>query len=315
MGKCKYCRKKAGFFSWKHTECETIFLNSESVLESRLRNAIIGFTPDNVEINHEDSTGINLTFSFNDDEDKIIEGFKEEIDKSKKEATDSFLPISKQNILANTVFYNILEQYLSDKNLSNTELATLNYFREIWVFDKSSNDLIALKMIQARILTRIENGESGDNIITPGGIRHNTPDIPLVLMKSEQLIHATNAKFYEERTKTHYVGGSDGISIKVAKGVYYRKSAFKGERVQEHNMEHIDNGLFALTTKHIYFHGHRKSFRTRLDRVVALDPYEDGIGIRKAGVTSKPQVFKDYDSGMPIDAWFVSNAIRILNDA
>ena len=132
-------------------------------------------------------------------------------------------------------------------------------------------------------------------------------------MKSEQIIHATNARFFEERTKTHYVGGSDGFSFKLTKGVYYRTSAFKGEKVKEHHMEHIDNGLFALTTKHIYFHGHRKSFRVRLDRIVAIDPYEDGIGIRKAGVTSKPQIFRDYDSSAQIYAWFVSNAIRVLS--
>ena len=58
------------------------------------------------------------------------------------------------------------------------------------------------------------------------------------------------------------------------------------------------------SNKHLYFHGERKTFRTRLDRIVALDPYQDGIGVRKQGVTARPQIF------VGIDGWFAFNLIK-----
>jgi hypothetical protein len=113
-----------------------------------------------------------------------------------------------------------------------------------------------------------------------------------------------NVQFHEERTRTHYEGRSSGVSIRIAKGVYYRTGGFRGNPVQETNMEHIDTGYFAVTDKHFYFHGPSKSFRTRYDRIVGLDPYSDGVGVRKDGTTARPQVF----SGM--DGWYVFNVIR-----
>ena len=63
----------------------------------------------------------------------------------------------------------------------------------------------------------------------------------------------------------------------------------------------LDTGLMGLTTKHIYFAGDTKRFRVRYDRIVAFEPYSDGIGIMREAQTAKPQTF------ITGDGWFAFN--------
>ena len=73
-------------------------------------------------------------------------------------------------------------------------------------------------------------------------------------------------------------GASHGISIRVARGLYYRPSAFRSQAVEWEETVHADTGMLGLTTKHIHFAVSRKRFRARYDRIVASGPYEDGLG-------------------------------------
>ena len=132
--------------------------------------------------------------------------------------------------------------------------------------------------------------------------------LPFLFQKSESLIWVfTNVEFYEQRTRTEYRGGSQGVSVRVAKGVYYRTSSFKGRPVQISEMKYIGTGILALTTKHIYFGSPEKKIKIPINKLVSIEPYEDGIGLQKDGVTAKPQIFKN------IDGWFAHNAISNLS--
>ena len=52
---------------------------------------------------------------------------------------------------------------------------------------------------------------------------------------------------------------------------------------------------------HIHFAGPRKKLRVRYDRIVAFEPYSDGLGIMRDAQTAKPQTF------VTGDGWFVYN--------
>ena len=67
-------------------------------------------------------------------------------------------------------------------------------------------------------------------------------------------------------------------------------------------------GQLGITTKHIYYSGERHKFRIRYDRIVDLDPYEDGIGVMRDAQTAKPQIFAG------ADGWFVYNLVNALKD-
>ena len=127
-------------------------------------------------------------------------------------------------------------------------------------------------------------------------------NLPFNLMKSEQLVWVIDdVDYLETVTRRERRGTSHGVSIRVARGLYYRPSAFRSRPVEWEETQRMDNGLLGLTTKHIYFAGARKRFRVRYDRIVAFEPYSDGLGIMRDAQTAKPQSF------ITGDGWFVYN--------
>ena len=126
--------------------------------------------------------------------------------------------------------------------------------------------------------------------------------IPFNLMKSETLVWVLDGVGYLETvTRRESRGTSHGLSIRVAKGLYYRPGMFRSRLIQWDETVHVDTGLMGFTTKHIYFSGTKKRFRVRYDRIVAFEPYEDGIGIMRDAQTAKPQSF------VTGDGWFAYN--------
>ena len=87
-------------------------------------------------------------------------------------------------------------------------------------------------------------------------------------------------------------GASHDVSIRVARGLYYRPSTFRRRSIEWEETIHADTGLLGLTTKHIHFAGRRKRFRVRYDKIVAFDPFSDGSGIMRDGQTARTQTFR-----------------------
>ena len=141
--------------------------------------------------------------------------------------------------------------------------------------------------------------------ITEGGIpqRQNiTGRVPFNLMKSEKLVWVMDdVDYIETVVRRERRGSSHGLSIRVAKGLYYRPSTFRIRIIEKEETVHQDTGLLGFTTKHIYFSGPKKKFRLRYDKIVDFDPYDDGFGIMKDNQTAKPQAFKTGDG------WFAFN--------
>ncbi len=130
---------------------------------------------------------------------------------------------------------------------------------------------------------------------------------PFNLMKSEQLVWLIDGvDYYEVKTRRERRGTSHGVSIRVAKGLYYSPRTFRSRAVEWEETVHEDTGLLGVTSKHLYFHGPRKRFRIRYDRIVSFEPYEDGIGVMRDAQTAKPQTFKTGDG------WFIYNLVTNL---
>ena len=60
--------------------------------------------------------------------------------------------------------------------------------------------------------------------------------------------------------------------------------------------------------KALDFESSLKYFRINYEKIITLDPYSDGIGVQKDGVSAKPQVFKN------IDGWFCYNFIKNISE-
>ena len=134
-----------------------------------------------------------------------------------------------------------------------------------------------------------------------------TGRVPFNLMKSETLVWVIQGVDYiEEVTRRERRGSSHGLSIRVARGIYYRPGTFRSRSVEWEETVHQDTGLLGFTTKHIYFSGAKKKFRVRYDRIVDFEPFDDGFGLMRDAQSAKPQAFKTGDG------WFAFNLVTNL---
>lgn len=171
------------------------------------------------------------------------------------------------------------------------------------------------ELIDAFSLSRAELEESGSFLklvkaatlrdAMQGIIPHRctiSGDLLINLQKGEEVVWAfPNCDYLQDRTLRQYVGGSQGVSVRVMKGVYYRVGAFKGQAVERTSRELIDSGVFVLTNRGLYFTGAQKTFRIPFSKIVSFKPYSDGIGIVRDGANAKQQIF------VTGDGWFAYN--------
>ena len=287
MGKCIYCGNSAGLFRKQHRECAQRTEQATATIEGLCVGAAL----------HGDD----------------LESLPGEI-RAAAEAANVAMPDSElRNVIA-AGWGSAVKDAMEDHALSNKEKRGLNRYRE--GFDLGEAELNQVGAFDAfRMLSLL-------NVLNRGILPR--PDIdsftaqfgrlPFNLMKSEVLLWVFGDVGYGEQiTHREYQGSSMGVSIRIAKGVYVRPGSFRGRTVETTSMEHTDDGLFALTTKHIYFKGQNKAFRVRLDKIVSLDPYQDGLGIMRDTARAKPEVFYMGE----IAVWFSVNlidAVQALDD-
>ena len=105
--------------------------------------------------------------------------------------------------------------------------------------------------------------------------------VPFNLMKSETLVLVMDGVDYlEVVTRRERRGSSQGVSIRGARGVYYRSGTFRSRSVEWEEAVHQDTGLLGFTTKHRY------------DQIVDFEPFSDGLGLMRDAQTAKPQSFR-----------------------
>ena len=128
--------------------------------------------------------------------------------------------------------------------------------------------------------------------------------VPFNFQKDEQVVWVFQDVMYGEiRTRRQFVGTSHGMSLRIAKGLYYRTSIFRGTPVESTEMVGVARGMLAVTTKHICFSSAPKSFRLRYGKIVSYQAYSDGIILHREAATAKPQAF------VTGDGWFTYNLI------
>lgn len=120
----------------------------------------------------------------------------------------------------------------------------------------------------------------------------------IVLSQAETChMHVPNVRWHElrkERVRTSYTGFSG--RIKIAKGFYLNSGMRSTQHYTVDTMKHIDTGALYLTNKRILFTGQKKNSHIRLDKILAINPYTDGVEIEKdAGKSPVLQIGRDAD--------------------
>lgn len=193
-----------------------------------------------------------------------------------------------------------VEKFLEDGHLDETEESRLAEFAKGFGLGQDQLDRKGAwsRLAKGGALRDLLSGRIPTRLKIDG-------ELPFNLQKNEQVIWVfPNTKYYEDRKRREYVGKSSGVSIRIAKGVYYRVGAFKGNPVDTVETTLIGEGLFGVTNKHIYLAGAGKGFRVKLEKIVAIHPYEDGVGIQQEQVTAKPKTL------ITGDGWFTYNVLK-----
>ncbi len=270
MGDCRYCGKSAGFLRSQHKLCFDLHKQGESEIISLVRKASLAGS-----------------------------GYKKLAASIEKLADSSHIDDDALQQLIIKGWEGAVEESFDDGVLSvKEEHALVSIMKHFTLSQDDVNDNGAFeKIVKGAILREVLEGK------IPQKIKVDV-HVPFNFQKGEQLIWLfQDVEYYVSRNKTSYVGGNQGISIRVARGLYYRTGSFKGERVQTTEILHADTGLLGITNKHIYFAGPLERFRVKYEKIMAFDPFSDGIGIQRDALTAKPQSF------VTGDGWFTYNLV------
>ena len=273
MGQCRYCGENAGLFRRHHQECERRHKEGWKEMISLSSNTAHG-----------------------QDDAESLQSRLGEI------ASSSYVPAVRIREALIEGWTLAVDRALDDHVLSNEEEDQLVSF--IRRFDLSQKEIdiegAYTRLVKARVIRDVLNGEIKPMTYSPGSL-------PFHFQKSETLVWLfQNVNYHEQKVKRERVGGSQGVSFRVARGVYLRTGGFKSRSVERVVTEHVDTGLLGVTDKHLYFSGDQKKFRVPYAKIVTFDPYSDGIGIQRDAASAKPQTF------VTGDGWFTYNLVTGL---
>jgi len=273
MGMCEYCGLDAGVLRRRHKECE-----------------------------EKHDRGWQRMIELSADAARTGQGHEKLETALAGLATYSYVPSSKIHEALLAGWERAAGGAIEDRVLSVEEESRLSGF--VSRFRLSQEELDRNKawnrIVMAACLRDVLDGKTPSRINVSG-------QLPFNFQRSEALVWVfKSVPYYEERTRTRYVGGSSGMSFRLMKGVYYRTSSFQSTPVISAETVQIDSGYLGITTKHIYFTGARKGFRVPYRKIMAFTPFRDGFGIVRDAASAKPQVFQTDDG------WFAYNLVRNL---
>lgn len=197
----------------------------------------------------------------------------------------------------NTITKALEENCISEELEKNLLLFSKNY--NLSQEDLDSNNKFE-ELTKSAILRKLSEGQLPK-------IKYEVV-LPFNFQKDEEVVWIfQNVEYSEIKEKTRYEGGSLGGSFRVAKGIYFRTSSFRGHPVHYQSIEYIGTGILVITNKHIYFGCQYQNFRIKYEKIVSFTPYSDGIGIQRDAMTAKPQIFKVGDG------WFIYNLLMNIS--
>ena len=164
-----------------------------------------------------------------------------------------------------------------------------------------------LVQCKKNVLDILDSGNlpRGINFIVEGG------ELPFKFQKSEHLLWVfSSVEYLEQTTRRAIEGRSAGVSVRVAKGVSVRIGQSRGTPVEYDEVVTRGIGLLAVTTKHVYFKGDRRSLRIPFGKIVSVELVSverpsDGVGITRDRASGHSEFFVVG----PEDAKFACNLI------
>jgi len=137
----------------------------------------------------------------------------------------------------------------------------------------------------------------------------------IVTQKDEKIYWIEPSSLLEEKVvDRRYKGGSRGVSFRIMKGVNYRIGGHKGHyEVEKRNVE-VSSGNLIITNKRIIFSGDKKSLSTKLDKIIDINLFTNGLQFSEIN-KNKPRLLSFEKKGnQEIIGAILSSAINHFGD-
>ena len=209
------------------------------------------------------------------------------------------LGLSESDLKVANILLNNLKVMTKKANIKAYEMKLREVGEDNYLTEEEENELIALR--KKLNLSEADVSHTLKNLIVLKKFTSiqdgNLPILQtnLLLKKNEVCHYQGYFDLMEQKSKTSYVGGSRGVSFRIAKGVSYRVGAFKGDRITEVYNDITDTGILCITNQRIIFSGNIKNITYSLKKIVNMVTYKDGIQFQKENET-KPKYFINNNS-------------------
>ena len=209
-----------------------------------------------------------------------------------EEITNQISNVSRHNFMDNYLKTIVADGKISPDEWTELNDAAKNLKIDMTMDNKTNSQIERLKLnwqIQNGVLPILETGIS--------------------LQKGEVCHYSNHIDWLEHRTVTRRINyGGPRVRFKIVKGLYYSAGSVAVSRVTQDQIQVIDSGTVYLTNKRVIFVGNRKNSNIRLDKILSVVPYSDGVELEKD--TGKSPTLR-MTSGADIFAMMIS---RLINE-
>jgi hypothetical protein len=256
MGTCIYCGEEVGFLRRRHEECE----QRREAATAKIRQQFVQAMDAPLD-------------------PARFQALAEETARTGYLAGDDFRGVVVSGLTA------ALEKVLDDHVITQDENERIEVLAQ--QFGVTANDLapdVQLRFVKANVLRDLDEGRMPNRVVVEG---LSTPN----LGRGEVIVWAFNpATLFVTRSRTKYVGGSRGVSVRLAKSVYYKVGASKGEPVRTDYLSNEGAGCLFITNRNVIFLGPGKGVKLPFRKILSVQLYSDGIELLRDGVNAKPVV-------------------------
>tara|TARA_B110000114_G_C15039629_1_gene376457 strand:+ start:85 stop:1170 length:1086 start_codon:yes stop_codon:yes gene_type:complete len=206
----------------------------------------------------------------------VSDGILEDFEKENLEKLKADLLISEEVATeiygknAKDILQRFIDGAISDERISPDEENQMNKIARSLGIDLEIDEKSTAELESYKLYWQIENSELPEII----------PEINI--QKSEKLHFSTYVSWLEQRRVTKRMNyGGPTARIKLAKGVYYRAGSLGVQKVSEDVWQTIDSGQIYLTNKRLIFMGEKGNKTIRINKILDINPYSNGVDIQK----------------------------------
>lgn len=223
---------------------------------------------------------INLQKQFKELQKEVVT--KKEFDSNKFNNIKKYYNKQKHLELFNYIYY----EFEKDHELDSHEIELLSQIQNY--LGLSDEDIKYEERIRPYIIVSYikENNQLPDitSELRNKEIKENFGNI---ILKRGELVHFASFTVLKEirSVSLGYQGGSQGISIRIAKGVRYRIGAHKGHIVRENRLVDTSKGLLLLSNKRLFLQPlpRNKPVSIPINKIMSYHVYENGLEVYKEG--------------------------------